>query len=417
MRRPLAGGLIAVVASLPSVATEPLCLAHSPSKCAPSSSPANAAAALKPPMGAEVLADLLDGDPSTWVPKAVALDDAGDAKASLLAFIKIVQAQPKLASRWSDLGKWHIYHRPGGIRQQGSEHVVGSVAAATAALRMSAQVESQTQRRPVHTVSTVVDLAEQTIRADGGNTPEPLLAADLLELAMEIEDATGETWAINSGNFFSTDRGGPFHAVALALWEHGDHERAEAIWREQVVRLRGISMKDCLKKQCPYNMVESYMAAPHKLRHDAQQFRYIASKAGIGLVANRFRKEAAKLERLLSKEHPQQKNGVNHGIIVRDTYSEQQLKKYEVAESYNRAVHLPPYPRRRVPTSSRYATLNPKLEFSGLDAQYLLYSICMVTRRNNSVLRVFDCDFICIRNLCMGCGQERQTGVSDGAGT
>ena len=87
MRRPLAGGLIAVVASLPSVATEPLCLAHSPSKCAPSSSPANAAAALKPPMGAEVLADLLDGDPSTWVPKAVALDDAGDAKASLLAFM------------------------------------------------------------------------------------------------------------------------------------------------------------------------------------------------------------------------------------------------------------------------------------------------------------------------------------------
>ena len=243
-----------------------ICLAHS-SHCTPRL-PEESAAELQLIPGATVPADLLDGDPSGWAAKAIALDDlTGDAKGSMQAFIKLVQAQPRSANRWSDLGKWNINHRPGGIRSRQRKQdqkrsgaaAVGSVAAAISALRVSAQVESLTRRRPVETVGAAVGLAEQAVQRNS-NTPEPLLAAELLELAMEIEHASGETWEINSGGFTSTDRGGPFHGVALALWEHGYHERAEKIWREQVVRLRGISKKDCGRRECPYSGVESYMA-------------------------------------------------------------------------------------------------------------------------------------------------------------
>ena len=119
-----------------------------------------------------------------------------------------------------------------------------------------------------------------------------------------------------------------------------------------MVRLRGTSRKDCKRWNCPYDSVEAYLTAPHKLRHDAEQLRYIASKScavevatayvlsllcvydlillcyvsltyaicrGIGVIANRFNKEAAKIENLLATEEPAQR-GDRGGVTVVDTY-------------------------------------------------------------------------------------------------
>ena len=68
---------------------------------------------------------------------------------------------------------------------------IGSVTAAMSALRMSAEVETETQRRPVEAARVAVDLAEQVIVDGVGNTPEPLLAEELLNMAMEMQRASG----------------------------------------------------------------------------------------------------------------------------------------------------------------------------------------------------------------------------------
>jgi hypothetical protein len=174
---------------------------------------------------------------------------------------------------------------------------IGSVTTAVAQIRVCAEVETLTQSKPIAAVSAAVELAEQVILEGGRNTPEPLLGAQLLELAMEMERESGESWGIesydhikwasnraansrggrgvarppwlrdcigylpaahcictrSSGRCLSSSladqqlspqaskaakQGGPFHAVALSLWEHGHHDRAESLWREQVVRRR-----------------------------------------------------------------------------------------------------------------------------------------------------------------------------------
>ena len=86
--------------------------------------------------------------------------------------------------------------------------------------------------------------------------------------------------------------------MALSLWEHGHHAQADSLWREQIIRLRGVSRKDCTRRDCQYPEIEAELAVAHKLQHDAEQMQYIAAKNGVGIVANTFAKKAVR-KRLL----------------------------------------------------------------------------------------------------------------------
>jgi|EP01043_Picozoa_sp_COSAG02_P008032 hypothetical protein len=147
---------------------------------------------------------------------------------------------------------------------------------------------------------------------------------------------TGEPWSVNWGprsqySSKAANQGGPFHAVALSLWEHGHRTQADALWREQIVQLRGVSRKDCVRRECQYPDIESSKAVKHKLRHDAEQMRYIASKNGVGIVANTFAKKASNIDRILEVEEPGQPMAKgDDGIIHAAGYTEQQLEQYDV---------------------------------------------------------------------------------------
>jgi hypothetical protein len=114
-----------------------------------------------------------------------------DAANSLAVYVAFVRSQPRTASRWADLCVWHIYHRPGGIHMRVGDAAIGSVSAALSALRVSAELETDTRRRPVEAANVAVDLAEQVIVDGFGNTPEPLLAEELLNMAMAMQRGSG----------------------------------------------------------------------------------------------------------------------------------------------------------------------------------------------------------------------------------
>jgi hypothetical protein len=83
---------------------DPMCLAPSrkAGKCTPQP-PKDVAALLEPPSAAAIAADILAGPPAEWSPRAVALENAGDAAGSLAALIKFVQAQVRSTRSWPSI--------------------------------------------------------------------------------------------------------------------------------------------------------------------------------------------------------------------------------------------------------------------------------------------------------------------------
>ena len=245
--------------------SEPLCLAHSrsagecvsesPEAAAASlwvpSSAASAAAAATAPTASDRSA-FSDPEAQGWrrveneerrgarTAAMLGQQQSTDAAGSLATFVAFVRARPRVASRWADLCMWHIYHRPGGIHAQPGDAPLGSVTAAMSALRVSAEVETEAHRRPVQAASVAVDLAEQVIVDGFGNTPEPLLAAELLNMAMEMERASGEFWPINWGprSDYSSRSDVTHSAVACS---HGVH-------RSYSVTV--LAIRSCPRLQC-----------------------------------------------------------------------------------------------------------------------------------------------------------------------